>query len=410
MTALTFERRGMRKLLGIVVPSFLIALTLAVVGAGLVPVQQHGRNSYSRSAVGHDALVAMLERLGIPVVRSQARSGLHASRGGVLLILDAQRDQDDVMIDLDRLRKMVDNAPVTLLALPKWDVRPMRGRPDWARSIDRVQWMATRLLADLELRDTELVPDVQTMSIPWTTQNFGPPPVLADAQLVRSGDLDPLIQHGPNILVGETRFRGRRIVLLTDPDLLTTRGLADESNAILAVRLIEHLRRGGPVVVDEVLHGYASNPTVWRSAFQPPVVYLVAHGLLCLLLLLWAGWRRFGPPPAPRRVHPEGLRERVDQAAKLLGAGPTAGVALTGYLAETRRAVQRHYAAPGTGYRAPPETLDRLARARGAEETWSTLSRAVKQAVSGRTPSIPEAVQLGRRVHQWRQEMTHDAR
>ena len=28
------------------------------------------------------------------------------------------------MVDLERLRPMVDNAPVTLLALPKWDIVP----------------------------------------------------------------------------------------------------------------------------------------------------------------------------------------------------------------------------------------------------------------------------------------------
>ena len=54
--------------------------------------------------------------------------------------------------------------------------------------------------------------------------------------------------------------------------------------------------------------------------------------------------------------------------------------------------------------------LDRVAKARGASETWSTLSKAVTSAVTDRTPSIPEAVHLARRVHRWRQEMTHDAR
>ena len=403
-----FEPRGLRRLLGIAVPSFLLMLTLAVVGAGVAGVVRHGANSFSTSGVGHAALVALLESLNIPVVRSQSQSGTRA-RKGLLVVLDAREDAQDAPIDTVRLMKMAGRARTTLLVLPKWQVGVALDRDDWARPHKASVWRGEALLEDLGLDDL----DVRSIATPldagpWRTQNFGPAPNLGKPHLIVGDGLDPIVAHQRGMLVGETRLAGRRLVVVSDPDVLNTRGLADDHNAILVARLIDHLRGGGPVVIDEVLHGYGGTPSFWRTMFRPPLLNVTLAAALCALLLGWAAWRRFGPAQPAAAVRPKGLRERVDEAARLLGSGRTSGVVLAGYLDHVKRSVDQQMAGGGVGDRTV--ALDRMSAARGASETWSTLSTAVRMATKDRTPSIPEAVQLARRARQWRQEMTHDAR
>ena len=61
---------------------------------------------------------------------------------------------------------------------------------------------------------------------------------------IRSDKIKPLVASGDHILVGEVERRGRRIVVVADPDLLANAGLAKPVNAAFALALIGRLRTG----------------------------------------------------------------------------------------------------------------------------------------------------------------------
>ena len=92
------------------------------------------------------------------------------------------------------------------------------------------------------------------------------------------------------------------MLVLSDPDMLSNHGLAHAGNPTAALAMLSELDRdGGPVVIDETLHGYGREPSVYRSLFDFPMLLATLQVALTVGVLLWAGMARFGPthPPAP---------------------------------------------------------------------------------------------------------------
>ncbi len=70
------------------------------------------------------------------------------------------------------------------------------------------------------------------------------PNVRTPTQLVRGDDLQPIVSSERGMLIGELNERGRRIWVLSDPDVISNHGLARGGNAALAVASIKRLRDG----------------------------------------------------------------------------------------------------------------------------------------------------------------------
>ncbi len=86
-----------------------------------------GTDAYSRSALGHHGLVALLERVGIPVVISQARSAERAQHG-LLIVAEPAAGSPDAD---RRLTALVRGAPRVLVVLPKWWGAASAQHPGW---------------------------------------------------------------------------------------------------------------------------------------------------------------------------------------------------------------------------------------------------------------------------------------
>jgi hypothetical protein len=210
------------------------------------------------------------------------------------------------------------------------------------------------------------------------------------------------------MLVGELVERNRRVLVLSDPDVIANHGLAREGNAALAVALIERLRRAdGTVVFDETIHGYAAateNP--FALLFRFPFVIATVQGLIGVALLLWATLARFGAPqsvPPPLSAGRAGLLQNM---AKLIEFTGHQQVMVRRYVEETLRHVARQLHAPrALAGDALVAWLKRVGGARGVSVDCASLLQQARELGSAGRRDQASLVRLARETHRWQGEM-----
>ncbi len=391
--------------------SLVFAVVLVLVGPEWDQLESYGPTSYSYSAHGHMALKRLLEELDIPVTSSRWESSELAGTSGVLLVLEPgwiepsviERGQPHGATHPQRLHQMLARASTSLIALPKWWPREDEENEGWAgppedRTHEAQVWLEM-LGVTGQVQRVAQDPDA-----PFTVQALGGAVDLPGTlQVLRDTNLDPIVSGPSGVLLGETRVADRRVWVLTDPDLLSNHGLAREGNALLAVGIIEHLRRGGHVVLDETLHGYVLTPHLWRELLGFPLGLLVLAGVLLCLGMTWRGLVRWGSvrPPAPG-LEP-GNRTLIRHAGSLLALGGHERAILWRYWNDSLRDVGEQLHVPDS-VQGPAriERLDALAAARGL----APRLRALEAAMAARQDHV---MTLARRIHQWREEILHGA-
>ncbi|HMG54287.1 MAG TPA: hypothetical protein VK601_12410, partial [Kofleriaceae bacterium] len=178
--------------------------------------------------------------------------------------------------------------------------------------------------------------------------------------------------------------------------------LRHAENARLAVQVIDGLRAGGLVVIDETMHGYAKTPSLVRTLFEFPLVLATLQVLICAVLAVWAAMVRFGPlRDAPPPIAP-GKDFLIRNTAALLHYGGHHADALRRYLALTVAAVRHALHAPALTAAPMTAWLERVRAARGGKISLVELERGVETA-----DSPARVVELADQVYRWRMEMTH---
>jgi len=402
---------ALRWLIAVAAVSFLGALLLSVFGPDMQPVRSTGTSSYSASAIGHRALVDLLDRLGIPVLSSRYGSAKRASRQGVLVLAEPH-DCAPGSPRAEALHAMFGSARNVLLVLPKW--RATRTDP----ASGSVEGLGLRETEDAAAPLLALLGHAQVVRVPVTpgssmepTEDFaGAAPTfsLPVAQLVTDADIEPLVADERGILLGEVRRRGARVLVLADPDVLSNAGLHVGDNASLVVAAIEALRPpGGGVVVDETIHGHEQEPSIWRELFSFPLVLLLLHGAFTLALLLWAGVGRFGSAQREAAARPPGRQSLVANTADLLRFRGHVGGALAKYLRGAVLDARRGLRAPkGLGDAELLRWLDRMGDHRGTTERIGELHVLVT-ARDDTGSGAAHLLAIAGRIHRWRTEILH---
>jgi hypothetical protein len=365
----------------------------------------------SSSALGHRALVALLEEAGHDVLVSGHASGARAGRDGVLVLLepDLRAGRGGTLQDLQQLLRATRRV---LLVLPKW-----RSASDaefgWVSHVEPLLVSVPDLVLDAlpsggSVRRVAEKPRpalrVASAALDLPLPELGPIPL----QLVRGGDLEPLVAAEQGVLVAELRDRNRHVVVLSDPDVVSNAGLHRGSNALLALRLVERLRDGrGTVVIDETLHGWTTNPSLAQRAVTPPVVFPLAHAAAVLLVLLACASARFGaarPPPPPFEP---GTATLVRTTAELLRTGGHAQRVLPRYVAAVVEDVRAGlHASSGLEGAELDAWLDRVGAVRRVEERIAALRDEARHVELERATAAG-ALALAVRVDRWRREMLH---
>jgi hypothetical protein len=362
--------------------------------------ESSGANSFSRSAIGHAGIADVLQRLGITVVKSRHSSLEKLSPGSVLVIAEPRRARQSE----EEIRSLL-KAERVLLVLPKWSGEPSARKRGWLkdakeRSIGDARWALALVAPRAEVMRESAEPR-------WTRNELGPEPTLmAPAQLLRG--LRPIVAAGDNVLIGEIAEGGRRLWVLSDPDLISNHGLAKEGNAALAVAMLERLRTGdGGVVFDETVHGYVAKPeSPFVLLFRFPFVIATVQGALAVALLLWATMGRFGAPQtAPPRLSAGrgGLLQNMAQLIEYTGHQPAM---VARYVQATVLDVARQLHAPrGLSRDSLVAWLQRVGNARATTVDCGELVAAAGEVGGGGRADARALARLAQDTHRWRREI-----
>lgn len=393
-----FSRTTLIVLIGVAAVSLGVAVALTFFGNDLRGSQSAGVDGYSTSAIGHKALVRILEKLDIPVVVSRSDSADKAKHG---LLIVAEPIATDTA-SRDRLSKLVSDAQRVLVVLPKWYGSAERGKP----------WLHDASLLPVE----EVTSVVDALGLPnrgairrdsrpstWLSEPGVVHPVIREPQVIAMKDLDAVVWDSNGYqLLGWAEHAGTQLYVLTDPDVLNNFGLRNPENARFTINLIELLRENGPVVFDETLHGYAQQPSLARTLFRFPLVLATLQVLVCAVLVVWAAMVRFGPRrEAPPPIAP-GKDFLIRNTAALLHYGGHHAHALKRYLQLTVASVRHALHAPSLAPSQMTAWLERVRQVRGGKISLVELEQAVETA-----DSPARVVELADQVFRWRTEMTH---
>ena len=391
------------KLLPLAVAVALALLALSALLPAWAPEQvsggsRHGPGAYSSSALGHAGLYELLRRLGRPAWQAAGNArALAAGHDGVWIIAEP------ALRHIDKGEAMQWRAaPRALLVLPK-----RYGRPDPAR-LAWIYYQSLLPLAEVESVLKLLGARISLERCPWPAEwpinisdftpsasgsgpehgsergeRHGP----AQAQLMRSALLRPLVACAEGILLGELNFGGGKLWVLSDPDPLANHGLGRGENAAFALALLDKLaERGGgaapdyaPLVFDETVHGFEleqGSPLrlLFRLPFLP--VTLLTCASACMFLLAASG--RFGGARALPPVLGFGQSALIDNGARLLDYGGHHAAILKRYARLAfRGAASALHAPPGLEEAALAAWLDRIGKARGLKSSCAALLRGI---------------------------------
>jgi hypothetical protein len=210
----------------------------------------------------------------------------------------------------------------TLVVMPKWITVPHPAHPGWVRAGGlRPEWDLDKTLApDHPLKIERRPSSGRPLR---TVLDYAP----AELRFVAPGPLQTA--SGPRLQPILTDEAGRPVLvkagdgplyLLTDPDLLSNRAMADRRQAAAALALLDFLNstEAKSVVFDVTLHGLGRSRSPLRLLFDPPFLAVTLAVAVALLLAGLQASTRFGPPRRAQRAIAFGKAALIDNAAALV--------------------------------------------------------------------------------------------
>lgn len=401
-----FSRLGAGLVTATIGGSLLLSFLLLVYRSDHLDTVSVAADSYSVSALGHHLFVELLRESGCPVSRSRFGTGRRAQHS--LLLVAEPRGSD-----AGELRGMLADASSAVVVLPK-----RRGNRD-----PQVEhWIGDAAL----LGTGEVQAVLRTFASGATVERApGPPsvwqfhgevpelpfPVADDLQLLLGTGFRPLVRCRHGALAGRFDVGGTAVTVIADPDVLANHGIDDGRNAEFAIGLFDALRDGRPVVVDETLHGFELQPSLWEQLGRFPLVLVLVHCLLLLALIAWLARGRFGPTAPPPRELASDKQALLDNTAELLLRSDHTLHGLRRYFRDRVRAAAVDLRLPPGG---DPELVAALAEAATKRQRgpgFPDLCRELEQlGREGRRVPPWRAVNLARRIHSTCEEIVHGRR
>jgi hypothetical protein len=289
-----------------------IAIVVVILkGASLEQPVPTPHDSFGGGPLGSRAFVETLEALDLHVLR--AREGNFTSLRAPLIFIEP--DATDAVVDGQR-RQLADvlderdqRGLVSVIVLPKWSMVDGEAVPagEHAQEILDVVMPGATLVHSGGMSSAPVRTTVRgslgelTIEVPWLQLIEGAEGILATEE-------GALVAYAGNHLV------------VSDPDLLHSWNLHRADHARLWRVLIEHLGATDTIAIDEVFHGHGARRSLAAALGEVPAVYLTAHALLLLAIVVWAGSARFG---RARDLDPprHGPSEAIEVSAFVLAEG-----------------------------------------------------------------------------------------
>jgi hypothetical protein len=358
-------------------------------------------NALSKSAVGFAALAGFLRHQDVPVLISRGLGSDEFEKSSLVILTPSSSDQKS------QIEAVTDTKPM-LIVLPKWEVGPDPLHPGWVRSFGTYdeKTLSEKLLASLSPK-TELSRDTGTgrfkLHSDVSDGDFTTGPI-EELQTI-DGSAWTKVVTTPAGKAVVARLMGTEMYVLSDPDLLNTRGLHDLDTARAAANIIDDLRANdGAVIVDITLAGYRRSQNILRLIFEPPLLGATLCALFAALLLGIRAAIRFGAPAEHERIFAYGKQALADNSAALIAMAHREHRIVPRYAAAIRRRVARAVGVPADER---DEALNALLdRMRPKSATGQPLSGIVAEAAAAKDRA--GALNAARKLYHWRGEMMHE--
>jgi hypothetical protein len=161
-------------------------------------------------------------------------------------------------------------------------------------------------------------------------------------------------------------------------------------------------------VLDETLHGHEVSPSVFRSLFRVPLVFVLMQLLVVGGMLLWLANGRFGSPGAVPSSRKQGLDFLLDNTAELLEYGGHGPFVLGRYHRAATAAVCRrlHLDLPVSSPAARKRLMN-ITAVRSPSFKFAKIESQVPATAADKDARSQRVLALARAIHRWQQEMTH---
>lgn len=225
-------------------------------------------------------------------------------------------------------------------------------------------------------------------------------PGLRRAEMKAETSAAPIVHIGnkEGALLVDYAYGGGRIVVLSDPYIVSNSGIKLNDNLQLAINTLAS--GGGLIAFDEYHQGRGISQNPWAGYFAgTPVLALGAQIGLLILLILWTNARRFGRPlPLPHTDRRSSL-EFVASMAELQERSRAYDLAIENIYTRTRRVLARHAGIDYNSSRA--EIAHRIAERSNIDaRQLETLMRQCEEAINGETINWRQSLDLVRRLRE----------
>jgi hypothetical protein len=235
----------------------------------------------------------------------------------------------------------------------------------------------------------------------------GPPPAPYEGP---DADPDAPVVHvldgreGPGALLVDYAYGRGRVVVLSDPYVVSNAGVNRADNLFLAANVVTGGRKGR-VAFDEFHHGYGETSNRLFAYFGgTPILWMFAQGALVALALVWTSGRRFARPlPAPRPDRRSKL-EFVSSMAELQHRARAYDLAVENIYQRTRRALARYGGL--TANAAAAQIAERVAARSGRDRARiESLLRECEDAAAGAPLNARRALALARALRELERDL-----
>lgn len=427
----------MRQKIGFIIAVVLVIAILMVMNSLSFVTQEEKRDSeilpnrstYHRGPTGTKALYDLLseggysvmrwredpekllgqERVGTFVVIGNTKESIHGDdarnilhwvkRGGRLVIIDRRPEIELVPASGNW------NITTQLLMFPSGDVDP----GDASVMTENVTPVEPSQATNLTRAVGQVLPSRFAASVRFSFEPKEPKQTeeTADDELSEpaSDAIEPRspapvvhLQAGQGPLLVDYSHGNGRIILLSDPYIVSNGGIAQANNVQLAINLLAS--GGGLIAFDEFHQGHAATRNALIAYFAgTPILALSGQVAFLILLALWTRGRRFARPLPMPEVDRRSTLEFVASMAEVQQRARAFDLALENIYSRLRR-VLAHYA--GLDYNSPrKEIAARVAlRANLEAHGLETLMRQCEDAINGQPISEKQAMHLVRRLRE----------
>ena len=211
-------------------------------------------------------------------------------------------------------------------------------------------------------------------------------------------------REGRGALLVDYAYGRGRIVVLSDPYIVSNAGVNRADNLFLAVGVVTG-GRPGRVAFDELHHGFGEARNLLFAYFSgTPVLWMFAQGALVVLAVVWTRGRRFARAlPAPRADRRSKL-EFVSSMAELQQRARAYDLAVENIYQRTRRALARYGGLPADATAA--QIAERVAARSGRDRReLEALLGECEDSAAGAPLGARRAVALARRLRELERDL-----